>query len=429
MTVRTVVAYPGNMEHAQNVARAFLEAGSLEAFVTTFSWRHEGNLARLLAFLPGNTATRLNRQLLRRSIHQVPPQLVHNYPAWEIVRTVAIKASKNPVPADFFWEQMSHSFDSLVARRYVARAEAISAFEYTALDAFQRAAQMGKARILNLPSLDSRQFEEIERREKAAWPELRDTRDRYFDAKFEGRYERRRREIELADVIIANSSLTALSHIKAGADPSKVFAVPLAAPPAIKTVVDDPQRPARPLNVLWAGPFSLRKGAHYLLEAWRTLAAGGQAELNVYGLFLLPEQLRKEVSDGISFHGSVPQSQLFEAYECADVLVFPTLSDGFGMVVAEALAHGLPVITTDQAGAADLVTPDNGVIVPAADPSALAEALRWCLDNRLRLAEMRHFALAAARGRQWSHFRTDFIDVVSSGLTRAGFQPTFRQKG
>jgi glycosyltransferase involved in cell wall biosynthesis len=425
--MRTVLAYPGNMAHAQHVARAIHEAGCLDAFVTSFAWRRDGRIARLLDRLPGAAADRVRRQLSRRTVEQIPAQLVRSHPAWEIVRTAASLATRNPIPADFIWDHASLSFDALVARHYVPGTEAIHAFEYIALSAFETAGRLGKARVLHLPSLDSRQFEDIKHREKAAWPELNTAHDAYFDQKFQQRYERRRQEIALADVIITNSSLTARSHIEAGADPAKIFAVPLGAPEAIEAIKDDPHQLTRPLNVIWAGPFSLRKGAHCLMESWRALAAGAAANLNIYGQNLLPE--RVGMGEGMVFNGSVPQPRLFEAYEAADILVFPTLSDGFGMVVAEAMAHGLPVITTDRAGAADFVTRDNGVIVPAGDSSALTQALQWCLDNRLRLAEMRTFALGAARGRQWSHFRGDLIEALDIGLKRAGFQPSFRRPG
>ena len=129
---------------------------------------------------------------------------------------------------------MSHSFDALVARRYVPRAQAVQAFEYTALASFERAKAEGVARILHLPSLDSLQFETIQRREKRQWPRARRRARRLLRSRSSrDATSDRRREIALADVIIANSSLTARSHIAAGADPAKVFVVPLAAPPPI----------------------------------------------------------------------------------------------------------------------------------------------------------------------------------------------------
>jgi glycosyltransferase involved in cell wall biosynthesis len=342
-----------------------------------------------------------------------------------LVRTAASKAGASQVLVDRLWEQMSHSFDALVARRYVPKAQAVEAFEYTALASFQRAKSEGVACVLHVPSLDSLQFEIIQRRERLQWPELASAHDAYFDGKFAQRYERRRREIELADVIVANSALTAQSHIDAGADPEKVFAVPYAAPPPVAVIPDDNQAGTRPLSVLWAGTFSLRKGAHYLLEAWRLLRAGSNARLHVYGQPQLPPRQGAAALEGVAFHGSVAHPVLFAAYKAADVLVFPTLSDGFGMVVTEAMAHGLPVITTDKAGAADLVTPDNGLIVPAADPRALADALQWCLDNRERLHAMRFHALDTARRRQWPDYRRDLIAALEKGLRRVGYAPSF----
>src|SRR5262249_27028754 len=194
--------------------------------------------------------------------------LVRTHPRWELLRTAASKAGASPVLVDRLWQQMSHRFDALVARRYVAKTEAVEAFEYTALASFEKAKSEGVARVLHVPSLDSLQFETILRRERLQWPELASAHDAYFDRKFAQRYERRRREIELADVIVANSALTAQSHIDAGADPEKVFAVPYAAPPPVAAVRDGDEVGRRQLTVLWAGTFSLRKGAHYLLEAW-----------------------------------------------------------------------------------------------------------------------------------------------------------------
>lgn len=420
--MRTIFAYPSsNMPHATNAALALLERGVLERFVTGFVWRPDGQLGSMLARVKHPAAERLGRELRRRTIECLPADIVQPYPVWDLLVKVTAGLGLGPVMTDRVWDFANNKFDTYVARYQVPDGEAIQAFEYAALASFERAKEIGVARVLHLPSLDSREFEELQRRERHDWPELASPHDAYFNARFERRYERRRAEIALADVIITNSSLTARSHIAAGADPAKVHAVPLAAPPPISDVIERPGCVKRQLTVMWAGPFSLRKGAHYMVEAWKQIAVGGAARLEVYGCVTVPERVVAAAGDDVTFHGSVSRSSLYEAYKEADVLVFPTLSDGFGMVVAEAFAHGLPVITTDQAGAADLVTSDNGLVIPAADPRALADALRWCLDNRSRLAEMRHHALDTARRRQWSAFRRDLVSALGAGYRRAGY--------
>ena len=343
-----------------------------------------------------------------------------SYPAWEILRTLAARLHAGPVWTDRIWDHASHRFDTIVAQRHVPHCDAVIAFEYTALASFESAARLGRARILHLPSMENRGFRAIELREKQEWPEQRTAGDAYFARKFEARQIRRQKEIALAEVILVNSALTKRSHVAAGADPCKIQVVPLGAPAPIAVLRPPPR--SGPLKVLWSGSFMLRKGALYLIEAWRKLAAGANIRLDVYGSVGLPPAALAELPDGIVFHGSVPREDMLRAYEDADVLVFPTLSDGFGMVVAEALSRGLPVITTDQAGAAELIEPGkNGFVIRAGDSAALTDVLQWCLDNRGALSDMRPAALASAARRQWSDYRRDHRAALAEGLKRAGY--------
>ena len=135
------------MDHAQNAALALAEAGALQAFVTTLAYRPESAFASLLARVPSKWATRLAQQLARRAIEQVPSHLVRCHPMWEWLRTAASTAGMGPVMTDRIWDRMSRNFDALVARRYVPRAQAVKAFEYTALASFERAQTEGVARI------------------------------------------------------------------------------------------------------------------------------------------------------------------------------------------------------------------------------------------------------------------------------------------
>jgi len=220
---------------------------------------------------------------------------------------------------------------------------------------------------------------------------------------------------------MTNSTLTARSHCAQGTDPAKIVTVPLAAPRTISTI--RPQQDMTfPLKVIWAGTFGIRKGAHYFIDAWKMLAASSHIKVNVYGTVTLPERLLTRAPDNIQFHGAVAQAELFRQFEQADVLLFPTLSDGFGMVVNEAFAQGLPVITTEWAGAADLVRHgENGLIIESGKAEAIHDALQWCLDNREQLQAMRYPALETAKNWQWEDYRAVFIDKLEQALEQAGF--------
>ena len=408
------------MAHAQQIALALYERGWLEAFVTTHCFRRQGYADRISGLLPAETSRRVADALGRRRVDSVPERLVHTRPWGELARTVVEKAGGGRALVDRLWERCSHGFDRHVASRHVAGAEAIHAFEYTALASFERAADAGAMRVLHLPAPDNEEVREIVRREVERWPGLKATDDPCIDKRFQSRQARRRREIELADLIVCNSALTARSHMRAGADPSKVRVVRLGAPPPIAEVRSDPQRCRRALGVVFAGPFSVRKGAPYLIEAWRRLAAGRAARLDIYGSLQVPGQLVAAAGDGVRLHGSVTAPALRGAFEKADVLVLPSLADGFGMVVTEAMACGLPVIVTDQVGAAELVTPANGRVVPGGDVAALTNALQWCLDNRSVLEGMRNGALEQARRRPWSDFRRELISLLDKAVVADG---------
>ena len=412
-----VVSYPGVMQHAQQIARAFHEVGVLDRLVTAFAPNPERFPGRLLAGAERGVAAAARRRLDRRKINQVPYTLVQDIGAGEVMRLAASATFKDARVADTIWDLASHHFDRRVAQRHARRGpvEALHAFEYTALHTFEEAKRAGKLCVLHLPSLDSREFENMQRRELSSWPELANPHQAYFDRRFERRNERRSRERELADVIVCNSALTARSHAAAGADPGKIVVTPLGAPPPLLASELFYRSPSEPLSVVWAGPFSLRKGAHHFLTAWRLLNAGPAAEAHIYGSIALPPRALLMAADTVTFHGPVSQQVLFSAFRQADILVFPSLSDGFGMVLTEALSQGLPVLTTAAAGASELIRPRcNGVMVPAGDPHALKEAMQWCLDNRDALQSMKTEALKTAEGSQWSHFRKRVRDLTLS---------------
>jgi glycosyltransferase involved in cell wall biosynthesis len=394
----------------------------LAGYWTTFSDQPEARWRRLLVRIGRAAGDDLDVELRRRAVTEVPQELLTLNPSWEVLRLLISRLKVDPRVVDAIWEREIFDFDRRVARGALDGSDGVYGYEYCTLVSFREAHRRGLASIYEVPAPEHDFAEGVIQREIERFPELEDGKRGYFLARQARRTERRRQEWALADVVIANSTFTRDSYAAASYGVGKVRLVPLGAPPVsgVGASAGSPER--EPLRVLWAGTFSVRKGAHYLLAAWRNLSPGKTAALEIYGANALPDRMIRDLPPSISISPTIPYAALFERYSAADVLVFPTLCDGFGLVVTEAFANGLPVITTTRAGAADLVRHhENGLIIPAADPEALRGALEWCLMHRTELKAMRRAAIETAARWQWCDYRRALVRNVSEGLREAGY--------
>lgn len=404
------------------VGRALHEEGMLARFATTFVKQPQAKWQKVLCQLAKTVQFDLARQISRREISEIPLSLVKDHPWRELTRLLVSRIDEQKILTDavFHWELMD--FDRWVARENIQASNVVYGYEYGCLDTFKTAKQLGIATIYDLPSPEHDFSENIIHQEIANYLELNTSYRQYTRKRQQVRTQRRIEEWKLADLVIANSEFTKQSYANAGLDVDKVRVITYGAPPVCSEIVEKGSNDREPVNFLWAGTFSIRKGAHYLLAAWEQLEAKSLARLKVFGAMGLPSLLIKNIPDSIELSGTVPRSELYEQYRKADILVFPTLCDGFGMVVTEAFAQGLPVITTDRAGAADLIRHgENGLIVPAGNAEALAEALAWCLNHRQELKRMGQAALETAANWQWSDYRRAIVDNLENGLKVAGY--------
>ncbi len=411
--------HPSVAPFVQQAARTVHEAGQLARFVTTVHDQPASLAQRTLAQLGRLAGRDLSPQFRRRAVTEMPPELVHSHPWGEVLRLAVGAFDRDGRPTDFIWEKTEHAFDRRVSRSLTPDLTGVYGFEHSSLATFRRARDLGLRVAYDVPAPDSEYVHALLDRELERFPELRTAYRRHTATREPLRLARRRAEWQAADLVIAASRFTRHTYARAGLDATKVRVVPYGAPPpAPRDTTLVASSSTAPLTLLWAGTFSIRKGAHYLLEAWRSASLGRHARLKIFGAIDLPDRLLQPLPEGVSVHGSIPRAALLDEYRRADALIFPTLCDGFGMVATEAWSCGLPVITTACAGAADLLKPrENGLLLPAGNADAIAAAVQWCLDHRAELAAMRESALATAAGWQWSDYRR----ALAAALRDAGF--------
>ncbi len=401
--------HPSVAVFVQQVARSLHEAGQLERFITTLRDNPTSAVQRLACALGRVAGRDLQVQFRRRAITEIPLDRVESHPWGELLRLATGAVDRDGRLTDLVWEKTETAFDRRVARAVHRGLAGVYGFEFSSLATFQRAHELGVRAVYDIPAPETRFVQALLSAEMEKFPELRTAYHRHTAAREEERTARRRAEWHAADLVLVNSHFTRNSYERAGLDCKKVRVAHLGAPAPVArdaALGSTAGKSTPPLTLLWAGTFSVRKGAHYLLEAWRSGQLGRHTRLRVFGAVTLPDRMLHPLPEGVELRGSIPRTELLHHYREADALIFPTLCDGFGMVVTEAWSRGLPVITTDRAGAADLLKPGvNGMLIRAGDPAAIIESVAWCHAHRPELRAMRDGALATASAWQWSDYR------------------------
>jgi glycosyltransferase involved in cell wall biosynthesis len=146
---------------------------------------------------------------------------------------------------------------------------------------------------------------------------------------------------------------------------------------------------------LFVGQVNLRKGVPYFLEMLRRLRPKS-FEARLVGSIQLKSEVLARYSDLCTFTGAVPRAQMPYHYAWADVFVFPSLCDSAPGATNEALAAGLPIITTPGAGTA-IEDGVEGWIVPNRDIEALVNRIEQLDADRKLLSQFSHNAVLKAK--------------------------------
>jgi glycosyltransferase involved in cell wall biosynthesis len=410
---KVLLTHPACPPFAQQASRALYEAGLLSAYVTGFAYQPESWLGGSLRSALGFVSNWPEKELQRRRITEIPASLVITHPLPELLRMFAAK-SLGPIVADRVWEKAELWFDCTVAKKHLNGDRAVYAYEYAALETFKAQRRRGGLNIYDMPTAHHNTKSAILQPEFEKYPEIQTQYDRHVKKHAARHNERKDHELALADLIVCPSNFVKHSLIKEGITANRIKVAPFGAPPIVNI---SNRNESGPLIFLCAGNQSIPKGTHYLIDAWRALNPGRDVELWLVGAMKLPPGVLVGLPGRVIIRPNVPRAELFEIYRQASILVLPTLFEGFALVITEAMAHGLAVITTPNSGGSGFIeNGEDGFIVPVSDSLALAETMQWCIDNRERVRAMGINAAAKAGTWQWSDYRSDLAGAVAEKL-------------
>lgn len=195
-------------------------------------------------------------------------------------------------------------------------------------------------------------------------------------------------EAKNADYIIVASEFSKRSYVSVGVSPDKIFVCPYAIDIAKFEYKKVRNRKNKEIVFTFLGGTKQSKGLSYMLDAFQKLPRG-KACLNIVGFDNLSLDLKNKYTNEIHYLGLKLHSEIPDILQNSDVVLFPSLSDGFGFAAAEGMATGCPVIASDNSGICDLITDEvNGFIVKTQSTDELYNRMMWFIDNQDKIFDM-----------------------------------------
>ena len=396
--------------NVRQAALALAERGMLAEFMTCLAWDRRWLADRLL---PAG----ILRECRRRSLPDPVLRLTRTRPLRELGRLTASRLGFSRLvrheAGRFCIDAVNHDLDRAFARRLpmIRDLSGIYTYEDSAEASLAAARRLGIPGFYELPIGYWRAHHAILSEEAELQPAWAPTIAILRDG--EAKLARKDRELELADTVVVPSAFVRETLASSQVSPERIRVVPYgcSAPEIAGRTTN-----SGTLRILAVGGLSQRKGLSYLFAAARQL--GDAATLTVIGRRegggVCPA-LDAELSR-VRYIESLPHQEILREMRAHDVLLFPTLFDGFGLVILEALAQGLPVISTPNSGAPDVLSDGiDGFIVPIRDSEALVDRVARLARDRSLLRDMSEAALATARRATWDIYRARLAALVGEG--------------
>lgn len=390
MMIKTLVTHPG-LQHSHQMAQALYEQDLLGQYWSGVPVSGPGEAPPW--WLPAKHRAKLREVAIPRALRRHPVF----FPA---MLKLGLYRCVGGSPSAYA-HRIFHLFDQWVAGQVEAiRPEIVVAYENSALKTFQAARRIGAKCVLEAPAVHHRTAREM----------LPAQDNRYLaaiNAQKDG-------EVALADLIITCSAFAAQSYEEAGVPANKLKPLLLGA-----SLPDGLARRRTDGNTrfLFAGRVSYLKGSDLLLQAFAKLRSSmPEVELVIAGTIEEPALAAQiAATPGVIHLGALPQRELFQVFADADCFVLPSRFDSFGMVVAEALACGVPVVLSDRVGAKEILNefPAAGWIIPLS-AQALYERMRELSLDRIKLEEARAHACLAGARYSWARYRQEAAKTIAA---------------
>jgi glycosyltransferase involved in cell wall biosynthesis len=403
-----LLSHPTANQNVRQAVLAFAEAGLLDEFWTCINWREKSLLDSLASGFP-----RLRRELRRRSFVRELQPYIHTvgWREWgrQFIGQLGWQRWLGGESGVFGIDAVYQSIDRRVAKRIATglTSKVVYAYDDGAVATFRAAKARGILCIYEHPIVHWRTVRRYQEEEAELRPEWVATLSALTDSA--EKLARKDEELGLADAVITPASFAKQSILEGKMVTAPIHVLPYGTTSSATSAWPRPS--VDKLRVIFVGALTQAKGLGYLLDAVEKL--GDQIEFSLVGRRVSAEVPVPATLGKYRWIPSLPHPELLQEMSRHDVLVLPSLHEGFGLVMTEAMSQGLVVITTSHTAGPDLISDGtDGFIIPIRSSEAIEEKLILLSREKERCRAMQEAAKQKALTFQWENYRRRLVELA-----------------
>ena len=410
---KIIVAHP-DKQHSFKTAVAVSEMGALDKYITTV-YDKPGSLTHFIAkFTKGD----FKKKLQAHKTAEIPDNKVKQFSELlSLLLLILVRTDKNRR----FYSKVKACRDKACNKKvakYCKKNEIDAVISYDVVSA-QLYDALGNYKIIKILDMSAPHFDymckifenEVEKHSDSSLNTL------LVSPMFLYWREQSKKEIVCADAFLVASDFTKKSLIESGADGDKIFKCVYGLNHTFFNTDDRKENQSNLLRCVYVGSVTEQKGCRYLFEAIKQIKSNNdlQVEFTVVGGYAPSNPLIKSVESYCNFVGYVLPNELKNILLQSDVFIFPSLADGFGFSVLEAMACGVVPICSKNAGVSDLIEDDkNGFLVDPADTGTIYKKLEFLHNNKAQLNLMKNAELLSVLSCTWEHYNDELRRSLSN---------------
>lgn len=409
---KVMVFHPGQ-QHSYRLATALNKVGLLGCYCTTVYNRPTSLTRKMLSFLKGDSKIRAEA----RHCNEIRDDQVVQFGEFFGLLTILF-AKLGWRKAGKVWNQFVNDYCGKKAAKYAIKHgyDCVISYNNNSKSIFEYLSKYAPKiiRIMDASAANVLYMKNIYERDMELAPDFKSLLLQERGILWNKRYQNRiNAENKLAQYILAGSEFVKKTYVEEGYPERNIYVCRYGVD--ISTFCQKEKSNysgERPLECVFVGGTKEIKGVSYMLEAFKMIP-NDKVRLTIIGKNTLSKEMQARYEDNVTFTGSILHNQVAKTLREMDIMIFPSLGEGFSLALVEGLATGLPVIASENSGSSELIKDGwNGFVIPIQNKDEIRDKVLYFVNNSEKVTDMSINARFSVLSLTWEDYYHNVIHSI-----------------